>query len=41
MFKGKYGFFDYKYNIKGYTGQDFGSAAQFVYLVMAKPPMVS
>ena len=33
MFGGKYGFFDYKYNIAGYTGQDFGGVAQRIYLV--------
>lgn len=32
MFTGDYGFFDYKYNIEGYSGQDFGGVAQFVYL---------
>ena len=32
MFKGDYNFFDYKYNIKGYTGQDFGSLPQYLYL---------
>ncbi len=32
MFTGDYGFFDYKYNIEGYSGQDFGGPAQYVYL---------
>ena len=32
MFKGNYNFFDYKYNILGYTGQDYGSIAQYIYL---------
>lgn len=32
MFTGDYGFFDYKYNIEGYTGQDFGGPAQYLYL---------
>lgn len=32
MFSGNYNFFDYKYNISGYTGQDYGSIAQNIYL---------
>ncbi len=32
MFKGDYGFFDYKYNILGYNGQDYGGIAQYLYL---------
>lgn len=32
MFSGNYNFFDYKYNIVGYNGQDFGSIAQYLYL---------
>ena len=32
MFKGNYNFFDYKYNISGYHGQDYGSFAQYLYL---------
>lgn len=32
MFTGDYSFFDYKYNISGYTGQDFGGVAQHLYL---------
>ncbi|MBQ1678193.1 MAG: YwaF family protein [Oscillospiraceae bacterium] len=33
MFTGDYGFFDYKYNITGYAGQDYGGPAQTVYLI--------
>ena len=32
MFKGNYNFFDYKYNISGYSGQDFGGFPQYLYL---------
>jgi len=32
MFTGDYHFFDYKYNIAGYTGQDYGGVAQYLYL---------
>ena len=35
MFKGEYNFFDYKYNIVGYTGQDYGSLAQYLYLIIS------
>ncbi len=35
MFRGNYNFFDYKYNIAGYTGQDFGGLAQYVYLIIS------
>ncbi len=35
MFKGNYNFFDYKYNISGYNGQDFGSIMQYLYLVIS------
>ena len=35
MFKGNYNFFDYKYNISGYTGQDYGSFAQSLYLIIS------
>ena len=35
MFNGSYSFFDYKYNIEGYNGQDFGSIAQYIYLFSA------
>ena len=35
MFTGDYGFFDYKYHITGYTGQDYGGPAQTVYLTVS------
>ena len=35
MFRGNYNFFDYKYNIEGYTGQDFGSFPQYLYLILS------
>lgn len=35
MFKGNYNFFDYKYNITGYTGQDYGGIAQSIYLIIS------
>ncbi len=35
MFRGNYHFFDYKYNIDGYTGQDYGGVAQYAYLVIS------
>ena len=35
MFRGNYNFFDYKYNIIGYTGQDYGGIAQYVYLIFS------
>ena len=35
MFRGNYNFFDYKYNITGYTGQDYGGIAQYVYLIVS------
>ena len=35
MFTGDYGFFDYKYNISGYSGQDFGGPAQEIYLALS------
>ena len=35
MFRGNYNFFDYKYNISGYTGQDYGSVAQYLYLIIS------
>lgn len=35
MFQGDYNFFDYKYNIDGYTGQDYGSIAQYLYLIIS------
>ena len=35
MFTGDYGFFDYKSDMAGYTGQDFGSIAQYIYLIIS------
>ena len=35
MFRGNYNFFDYKYNIHGYTGQDYGSFPQYLYLIIS------
>ena len=35
MFKGNYNFFDYKYNIVGYNGQDYGGIAQYIYLIIS------
>ena len=35
MFRGNYHFFDYKYNIIGYTGQDYGGTAQYLYLIIS------
>ena len=35
MFTGEYNFFDYKYNITGYTGQDYGGIAQYLYLFIS------
>ena len=35
MFKGNYNFFDYKYNILGYNGQDYGGIAQLLYLIIS------
>ena len=35
VFNGNYNFFDYKYNIPGYTGQDFGGLPQYLYLVIS------
>ena len=35
MFRGDYNFFDYKYNISGYNGQDFGSFPQILYIVLS------
>ena len=40
MFKGDYNFFDYKYNITGYTGQDYGGMAQNVYLIVSAILMI-
>ncbi len=41
MFKGDYNFFDYKYNIVGYTGQDYGGIAQNLYLVISLVLMIA
>ncbi len=41
MFKGDYNFFDYKYNIEGYTGQDFGTLPQYLYLIISIILMIS
>lgn len=35
LFTGDYGFFDYKYDISGYNGQDFGGPAQYLYLALS------
>ena len=35
MFFGGYSFFDYKYNISGYSGQDFGGPGQHLYLALS------
>lgn len=35
MFFGDYSFFDYKLNITGYTGQDYGGFAQYLYLALS------
>lgn len=35
MFTGDYGYFDYKGNITGYTGQDYGGFAQYLYLAIS------
>ena len=35
MFHGDYNFFDYKYNIVGYNGQDYGSFPQYLYLIIS------
>lgn len=35
MYKGNYNFFDYKYNISGYNGQDYGGIAQYIYLAIS------
>ena len=41
MFRGNYNFFDYKYNITGYTGQDYGGFAQYLYLIISVIIMVT
>ena len=40
MFRGSYNFFDYKYNIEGYSGQDFGGPAQWLYLAISAVIMI-
>ena len=35
MFTGNYNFFDYKSNIVGYNGQDFGTFPQYLYLMLS------
>ena len=40
MYTGNYNFFDYKYNIVGYTGQDYGSFAQYLYLIISVISMI-
>ena len=40
MFKGDYNFFDYKYNIIGYTGQDYNRYTQNLYLIISFIAMV-
>ena len=35
MFRGNYNFFDYKYNIIDYNGQDFGGFPQYLYLIVS------
>ena len=35
MFTGDYNFFDYKSNIEGYNGQDFGEFPQYLYLILS------
>ena len=35
MYTGEYHFFDYKYNIIGYTGEDYGGLAQYLYLIIS------
>ena len=35
MFKGPYGFFDYKYNIAGYEGQDYSGTGRLIYIIAA------
>ena len=40
MFRGNYNFFEYKYNIVGYTGQDYGGLAQKLYLIISVILMV-
>jgi hypothetical protein len=35
IYSGDYNFFDYKYNIIGYNGQDFGGFPQYLYLIIS------
>lgn len=35
MVTGNYSYFDYKYNIPGYNGQDYGSFPQYLYLIIS------
>ena len=35
MFTGDYSLFEYKYNIPGYSGQDYGGTAQYLYLAVS------
>ena len=35
MWNGQYHFFDYKYNIEGYSGQDYDGAGRWVYFIFA------
>lgn len=35
MFIGNYNYFDYKYNIPGYNGQDYGAFPQYLYLIIS------
>ena len=41
LFTGNYGFFEYKYNIPGYTGQDYGGFAQYLYLAISAVLLVA
>ncbi|MBQ1502693.1 MAG: YwaF family protein, partial [Clostridia bacterium] len=41
MFTGNYNFFDYKLNIPGYTGQDYGGLAQYLYLAISAVLLVA
>ncbi|MBR3423566.1 MAG: YwaF family protein [Clostridia bacterium] len=41
MFTGSYNFFDYKYNIPGYSGQDYGGIAQYLYLAISAVLLVA
>ena len=41
MFTGNYNFFAYKYNIPGYSGQDYGGIAQYLYLAISAVLLVA